>query len=38
MIFDLLGLAVVVFVFNVQPAAKVMWGRGRGLKSHPTDL
>ena len=28
---------VFVFVFNVPPAAKVIWGRGHGLKSHPTD-
>ena len=28
---------VVVFVFNVPPTAKVIWRRGHGLKSHPTD-
>ena len=28
---------VVVFVFNVQPIAKVIWRQGRSLKSHPTD-
>ena len=27
----------VVFVFNVPPTAKVIWERGHGLKSHPTD-
>ena len=27
----------VVFVFNVPPRAKVIWRRGHGLKSHPTD-
>ena len=27
----------VVFVFNVSPTAKVIWRRGHGLKSHPTD-
>ena len=27
----------VVFVFNVPPTAKVIWRRGHGLKSHPTD-
>ena len=26
-----------MFVFNVPPTAKVMWGRGHGLKSHPAD-
>ena len=30
-------LVVVVFVFNVPPTAKVIWRRGHGLKSHPTD-
>ena len=29
---------VVVFVFNIPPTAKVIWRRGHGLKSHPTDL
>ena len=29
--------ANVVFVFNVPPTAKVIWRRGHGLKSHPTD-
>ena len=28
---------VVVFVFNVPPTAKVIWGRGHSLKSHPKD-
>ena len=28
---------VVVFVFKVPPTAKVIWRRGHGLKSHPTD-
>ena len=28
---------VVVVVFNVPPTAKVIWRRGHGLKSHPTD-
>ena len=28
---------VVVLVFNVPPTAKVIWRRGHGLKSHPTD-
>ena len=28
---------VVLFVFNVPPTAKVIWRRGHGLKSHPTD-
>ena len=28
---------VVVFVLNVPPTAKVIWRRGSGLKSHPTD-
>ena len=32
-----LWVVVVVFVLNVPPTAKVMWGRGHGLKSHPTD-
>ena len=27
----------VVFVLNVPPTAKVIWRRGHGLKSHPTD-
>ena len=27
---------IVVFVFNVQPTAKVIWRRCHGLKSHPT--
>ena len=26
-----------VFVFNIPPTAKVILGRGHGLKSHPTD-
>ena len=26
-----------VFVFNVLQTAKVIWRRGHGLKSHPTD-
>ena len=26
-----------MFVFNVPPTAKVIWRRGHGLKSHPTD-
>ena len=30
-------VVVVVFVFNVPPTAKVIWRRGYGLKSHPTD-
>ena len=30
-------IVVVVFVFNVPPTAKVIWRRGHGLKSHPTD-
>ena len=30
-------MIVVVFVFNVPPTAKVIWRRGHGLKSHPTD-
>ena len=30
-------LYVVVFVFKVPPTAKVIWRRGHGLKSHPTD-
>ena len=30
-------VVVVVFVFNVPPTAKVIWRRGHGLKSHPTD-
>ena len=25
------------FVFNVPPTAKVIWRRGHGFKSHPTD-
>ena len=29
-------VVVVVFLFNV-PTAKVIWRRGHGLKSHPTD-
>ena len=28
---------VVVFVLNVPPTAEVIWRRGHGLKSHPTD-
>ena len=32
-----LVFVVVVFVFNVPPTAKVIWRRGHGLKSHPTD-
>ena len=28
---------LVVLVFNVPPTAKVIWRRGHGLKSHPTD-
>ena len=28
---------IVVLVFNVPPTAKVIWRRGHGLKSHPTD-
>ena len=28
---------VVVLVFNVPPTAKVIWRRGHGFKSHPTD-
>ena len=27
----------VVFVFNVPPTVKVIWRRGHGLKSRPTD-
>ena len=27
-----------MFVLNVPPTAKVIWRRGHGLKSHPTDL
>ena len=30
-------MLVCLFVFNVPPTAKVVWGRGHGLKSHPTD-
>ena len=30
-------VVVVVLVFNVPPTAKVIWRRGHGLKSHPTD-
>ena len=30
-------LIFVVFVFNVQPTAKVIWRRDHGLKSHQTD-
>ena len=30
-------LVVVAFVFNIPPTAKVIWRRGNGLKSHPTD-
>ena len=30
-------LIVVVFVFKVPPTAKVIWRRGHGLKSRPTD-
>ena len=30
-------VVVVVFVFNFPPTAKVIWRRGHGLKSHPTD-
>ena len=30
-------IIVVVLVFNVPPTAKVIWRRGHGLKSHPTD-
>ena len=33
----LICIVVVVFVFNVPPKAKVIWRRGHGLKSHPTD-
>ena len=29
--------AVVVFVYNVPPTAKVIWRRDNGLKSHQTD-
>ena len=29
---------VVVFVFNVPPTDEVIWRRGHGLRSHPTDL
>ena len=28
---------VFVFIYNVPPTAKVIWRRGHGLKSHPTD-
>ena len=31
------NVVVVVFVFNVPPTAEVIWRRGHGLKSHPTD-
>ena len=30
-------MIVVVLVFNVPPTTKVIWRRGHGLKSHPTD-
>ena len=30
-------VVVVVFMFNVPPTAKVIWRRGHGLKSRPTD-
>ena len=32
-----LSVVVVVFVFNAPPTAKVIWRRGHGLNSHPTD-
>ena len=31
------GLLMLMLVFNVPPTAKVIWRRGQGLKSHPTD-
>ena len=31
------NIVVVVFEFNIQLTAKVIWRRGHGLKSHPTD-
>ena len=35
--FRVITFAVVAFVFNVSSTAKVIWRRGHGLKSHPTD-
>ena len=32
-----LSILIVVLVFNVPPTAKVIWRRGHGFKSHPTD-
>ena len=32
-----LSSAAVVVMFNIPPTAKVIWRRGHGLKSHPTN-
>ena len=31
-------VSVCLFVLNIPPAAKVIWGRGQGLKSHTKNL
>ena len=31
------GESFVLFVFNIPPTTKLIWGQGHGLKFHPTD-
>ena len=34
---EVMLLLLLLCVFNISPTAKVIWRRGHGLKSHPTD-